>query len=754
MKISIHSLAFFVFFIAYNLCYAQENIRIIDNPDYELRKDGRFSISKIELTDTETRIHIFTEWLPDRWITHEENTTISNPETGKVYKIKEVKWQPFGKHLFTNENGHRTDILIFPPLGPEIKKIDFYNSYFTQFYGVSLKEPAIGKEKRSQTPSFVTKWIDDELALVKDKPLENYESPEFFSKEPAKLIGYVRGYDPRLGFETGIYYAENEITNKDYPITIEISPDGRFEAELPLIHPTRSFFLIDNRWFDFYVEPGQTLAMILDWEDFLATNRKNERKYNPKSIVFKGNLARINQELAQLPLENLEYEEFKEKSESLSPDDFKKLVLNIKVKNEKKIDSFITQKQVLDKTENLLYVLNDLETSMKLFNFSMNRDYYSKQDPSNEFLKMPVPQNYYDFLKEIPMDKQALLVGAESKFFINRFEFMDPFKLTYKTQSFKLEPEISFLEYAENENIKIAAKDLEDLRKRNTEYESGDYKKLNAEELKLLQEQSKAFNKKYKKQVDAYNEKYIQPLLKKMPKVNYVERQKSKDSILNNVLQLEESLIYDITKIRSLSSKLKLDIIDSEEAYPLWDFLSQTIENPFIKAEGQRILNTKYPENLMATDAEGKKTAQITAAPTFTLPDGKAKDLFYDIANEYKGKIVFVDFWATSCGPCVGTIKRIKEIRAKYKDNPDFEFLFITDESQSPETRYTNFVSDQNLIHTYRVTTDNYNRFRQLFKFNGIPKYVVLDKKGKVINDHFQMHNFENELPEILEMYK
>jgi len=37
-----------------------------------------------------------------------------------------------------------------------------------------------------------------------------------------------------------------------------------------------------------------------------------------------------------------------------------------------------------------------------------------------------------------------------------------------------------------------------------------------------------------------------------------------------------------------------------------------------------------------------------------------------------------------------------------------------------------------------------------LFKFNGIPRYIVINKEGKVWNDDFQMHNFEFELPKYL----
>ena len=76
--------------------------------------------------------------------------------------------------------------------------------------------------------------------------------------------------------------------------------------------------------------------------------------------------------------------------------------------------------------------------------------------------------------------------------------------------------------------------------------------------------------------------------------------------------------------------------------------------------------------------------------------------------------------------------------------------MFITDERSSPIKRYTKFVNDQELKNIYRLPLDDYNYLRELFKFNGIPRYVVIDKKGDVLNDDFPMYNFSYELKKIL----
>ena len=46
---------------------------------------------------------------------------------------------------------------------------------------------------------------------------------------------------------------------------------------------------------------------------------------------------------------------------------------------------------------------------------------------------------------------------------------------------------------------------------------------------------------------------------------------------------------------------------------------------------------------------------------------------FKNIIKNHKGKILFIDFWATTCGPCVATIKQMKEKRKEYKKKEEGE---------------------------------------------------------------------------------
>jgi len=122
---------------------------------------------------------------------------------------------------------------------------------------------SITKEKNNaEIPKKVKKWLKKELANTSTTVLENFESPAFFTKKKAKIIGYIKGYDKTLGAKTGIFYYTNQLTRENKPRAIEIHEDGRFELELPLEYPMQNYFVIKNQVIDFYLEPGQNLKVL------------------------------------------------------------------------------------------------------------------------------------------------------------------------------------------------------------------------------------------------------------------------------------------------------------------------------------------------------------------------------------------------------------------------------------------------------------------------------------------------------------
>lgn len=233
------------------------------------------------------------------------------------------------------------------------------------------------------------------------------------------------------------------------------------------------------------------------------------------------------------------------------------------------------------------------------------------------------------------------------------------------------------------------------------------------------------------------------PILKEFFKRSMKDQQPSKlayykaywsnrDSVLVHQLGLKDSWTYEVTKIRNL--EFALDFIGPEEAGEYWESLKAGLNYEELQRKGQEI----YDKVVLERESQ-----------PYAI-EGEGAEIFKEIIAPFKGKVLFVDFWATTCGPCVYTIKKMKGTREQYKNKGDIAFIFITDIKGSPEKKYQVFIDDQELEHSYKLSVDEHNMLRQLFKFNGIPRYVVIDREGKVYDDDFAMHNFNAELPRIL----
>jgi len=101
--------------------------------------------------------------------------------------------------------------------------------------------------------------------------------------------------------------------------------------------------------------------------------------------------------------------------------------------------------------------------------------------------------------------------------------------------------------------------------------------------------------------------------------------------------------------------------------------------------------------------------------------------------EDYKGKIVVLDFFATWCPPCRAELPRIqKEIWEKYKDNPKFA-LFAFDRGETWDILLP-FKEKSN--YTFPMISDKGKKIFKRYCWEYVPQLVVIDENGIIIYKH------------------
>ena len=105
--------------------------------------------------------------------------------------------------------------------------------------------------------------------------------------------------------------------------------------------------------------------------------------------------------------------------------------------------------------------------------------------------------------------------------------------------------------------------------------------------------------------------------------------------------------------------------------------------------------------------------------------------------SDLKGKVVFINFWATWCGPCRAEMPSINVLYDKFKDNPNIVFLIV--EIEGDKDKAAAFVKNEKL--TLPISYPNSDIPKEWLS-ESIPTTVILDKEGNLATRHEGMADY------------
>ena len=137
----------------------------------------------------------------------------------------------------------------------------------------------------------------------------------------------------------------------------------------------------------------------------------------------------------------------------------------------------------------------------------------------------------------------------------------------------------------------------------------------------------------------------------------------------------------------------------------------------------------KYAEKLEKLKAKWEPISPGKSVPDFTFTDMKGETVKL---SDLKGNLVYIDIWATWCGPCIAEHPTWDKVKSEYKDKP-IAFLTVSiDETREPWEKMVKNKKMEGL--QWFADKAWQSELAQFFMVNGIPRFLLLDKEGKIID--------------------
>jgi cytochrome oxidase Cu insertion factor (SCO1/SenC/PrrC family) len=139
-----------------------------------------------------------------------------------------------------------------------------------------------------------------------------------------------------------------------------------------------------------------------------------------------------------------------------------------------------------------------------------------------------------------------------------------------------------------------------------------------------------------------------------------------------------------------------------------------------------------YKEYILSQLARKVYFKKGMKAPDFVVENEKGQKLNL---SSFKGKVVYMDFWFATCGPCHGLFSMIKPVKEHFKNNKDVVFLTISvdDKEQWKKALKTFTIGG---LHAYTENKERHHAILKDYKVQEYPTTFLIDKNGQIFLAH------------------
>lgn len=188
------------------------------------------------------------------------------------------------------------------------------------------------------------------------------------------------------------------------------------------------------------------------------------------------------------------------------------------------------------------------------------------------------------------------------------------------------------------------------------------------------------------------------------------------DDIMKVISEIKSPKIKDAVMQEFLMYSIESGSPDAERYN---DFIQKNAKDDKLKKESAEAF------------AKVQKLLPGKPSPKFSYPDINGKTVSLD---DLKGNLVYIDVWATWCGPCIREIPALKQLESDYHGKK-IAFVSMSIDPKEDFDKWQKMVKEKDLK-GIQIFADNdwKSEFVQEYGIKGIPRFILVDQNGNILN--------------------
>lgn len=180
--------------------------------------------------------------------------------------------------------------------------------------------------------------------------------------------------------------------------------------------------------------------------------------------------------------------------------------------------------------------------------------------------------------------------------------------------------------------------------------------------------------------------------------------------------------------VENTLKRIKNDKVKGEYLIQMQRIKTHEEYEAFITNYGKYVITPSQKARLEAISAKVANSGKGEKASDFTYPDTSGKMVSL---SDFKGKVVYLDVWATWCGPCMKEVPHLNKLEKELHGNKGVVFMGVSIDEEKDKQQWLQMVKDRGMG-GIQLFASGRSKITNDYKITKIPRFMIFDKNGNI----------------------